>query len=105
MASFCSAVQNGRRSGPGNAAVTSCLVLVKIALCVPASLSGGLCPEIQGGRSTQYLHGCDDSPPQPSTSAIVKDIGGGMSMIQMDNGQSGVAIKRGRRKGGRHNRL
>lgn len=49
IASFCSAVQRDRRSGPVNTSITSYLVLVKsTVLCLPASLGEMLCPVFQG---------------------------------------------------------
>jgi hypothetical protein len=57
IASFCSAVQRRRRSGPVNTSITSCLVLAKnTVLCLPVSLSGRLCPEIQGAAPIHERH-------------------------------------------------
>ncbi|WP_273994474.1 hypothetical protein, partial [Burkholderia thailandensis] len=47
-----------RRSGPVNTSITSCLVLVKnTVLCLPVSLSGRPCPEIQGAAPLRRMLG------------------------------------------------
>src|SRR3954467_3719053 len=49
IARFSSADHRRQRSGPVNASITSCLLLVKnTVVCLPAILCGRLCPEIQG---------------------------------------------------------